>query len=244
MRSTVSVTASWMQAQQSPKKCERVWQSPIGCQTRPCVRSLEPMSKATSKVIPEHTFWDEPSASPELEAEIDAYAQTTPQTSSQNQEEYARVMEENRHIAESHALPGQRHWYLPDSVRSGRKIHSAEFITILRDKFKLGAWTIDSDTPGYVGLWLQRHLGEVPQFLERIQVGWMPEYQLVEFDYHGLIAGFKGIGWRTLLLNMILKRYITEDQMNVTFGRPYGPAAVRTLEILRGLRNGTLQASS
>ena len=191
------------------------------------------------KPVPEQSFWDEPPTSPELEAEMEAYALTTPDTSNQNLEEYARAMELNRQMAAEYALPGQEHWCLPDEVRNGRKLHSAEFITMLRNRCHLGAWTIDSDTPGFVGLWLQKDPAgdEVPRFLGRIQIGWMPEYQLAAFDRRGLLAGWRGIGWRTLLLEMIIRKYITEEQMNTVFGRPQGPASVRTKEILYGLRN-------
>jgi hypothetical protein len=53
-----------------------------------------------------------------------------------------------------------------------------------------------------------------------MQAGYMPEFSLMYFDDHRRATKEKMRGWRTVLLNFILKGYITEESARREFGPP------------------------
>jgi hypothetical protein len=53
-----------------------------------------------------------------------------------------------------------------------------------------------------------------------VQIGQMPELSIMNFDDHGVPTNERRRGWRTCLLQMILKGLISEEKANEVFGKP------------------------
>ncbi len=175
--------------------------------------------------------------SPELAAQIAEYAtkryQDAP-VSSQTQE----LLAENREI--NQGIASQYQWVTPaeyanQEERVGRVMHSSELITLLRkagvtcfykqhvhpDKAVL--LVSINDGPLQVGAW--------------VQLGNCPELSMFNFDEHGAPLAEKRRGWRTVLLQLILKGALTEEQADKFFGKPkITQAYARYNSILQGWR--------
>ena len=67
--------------------------------------------------------------------------------------------------------------------------------------------------------------------------GQMPEWSLLKIDARGLPVRERYRGWRTVLLNLIKRGYITVEQSNSAFGEPIGPRAKPWLRGLYEIRN-------
>lgn len=196
--------------------------------------------------LSEKAPWETYSASfeekldPKLEAEIEAYSQRRhDKSSSQNEEELCRQKEINAEVAKEYQ------WVSPDEYkdagpRIGRVLHSSEFISILRDKCKVKCWYREHPQPRKVTLIIQRN-GNEPEVGCWVQLGFMPEYTIMRFDEHGVPLDEKFRGWRTCLLQFILKGVITEAQANKYFGEAQGPASSRYLSTLHGFRNRSIE---
>ena len=175
--------------------------------------------------------------SPELAAQIAEYAQKRYQdapVSSQTQEVLAESREINQGIAQGYQ------WVTPEEYanqeeRVGRVMHSSELITLLRkagvvcfyrqhphpDKATL--LISINDNPLQVGCW--------------VQLGNMPELSMFNFDQYGAPLAEKRRGWRTVLLQLILKGALTEEKANSVFGKPkITQAYARYNMILQGWR--------
>jgi hypothetical protein len=53
-----------------------------------------------------------------------------------------------------------------------------------------------------------------------VQLGFAPELSIMDFDEHGIPLAEKFRGWRTCLLQLILKSAITEAKADEVFGKP------------------------
>jgi hypothetical protein len=53
-----------------------------------------------------------------------------------------------------------------------------------------------------------------------VQVGYMTEYSIMEFDHHDLPVAEKFRGWRTVLLRLIIQGYLDEKAAHEVFGMP------------------------
>ena len=158
--------------------------------------------------------------SPELAAQIAEYAtkryQDAP-VSSQTQEVLAENREINKGIAQEYQ------WVTPDEYanqeeRVGRVMHSSELITLLRkagvtcfyrQHLHFDKAILDISIRGrelQIGCWVQQ--------------GNMPELSMFNFDHYGAPLAEKRRGWRTVLLQLILKGAITEETANRVFGQP------------------------
>ena len=177
-----------------------------------------------------------PKMSPELAAQVAEYATkryADAPVSSQTQE----VLAESREINE--AIASQYQWLKPGDyadveARVGRVMTHAEFITKLRqagvpcyyrehphkDKLTL-LWQPNGVEELEVACWIQR--------------GQMPELSIMNFDAHGAPLAERRRGWRTPLLQLILKGIITEEKANEVFGKPRNDKAFERY-------NSTLQA--
>jgi hypothetical protein len=177
---------------------------------------------------------------PKLEDEIKRYAKHRHEKSSnQNEEELCRQKELSNEVAK------QYQWVTPDEYanaeeRIGRIIHSSEFITILRNKCGLKCWYRDHPQPRKITLVVQRK-DLAPEVGCWCQLGFMPEYEIMDFDEHGVPLDSKYRGWRTCLLQLILKGLLSEEVVNRVFREPTGPASKRSLETLHGFRNRTIE---
>lgn len=65
-----------------------------------------------------------------------------------------------------------------------------------------------------------------------------PEWSQLRVDVHGLPKNEKYRGWRTVLLTLIKRKFITEEQCDLVFGKPTGPRARPWLRSLWEIRNG------
>jgi hypothetical protein len=194
----------------------------------------------------EVTPWDSydseltgPKMSPELAAQVADYAtkhyQDAP-VSSQAQE----VLAENREINED--VASQYQWLDPSDyadveARIGRVMSHAEFITKLRQA-GVHCWYVQHPHKDKATLLYQVRGLEKPEVACWAQFGQMPELSIMNFDAYGAPLAERRRGWRTCLLQIILKGIITEEKANEVFGKPgQGKAFDRYNSMLQAFRN-------
>jgi hypothetical protein len=108
--------------------------------------------------------------------------------------------------------------YEDAGARIGRVMHSSTFITNLH-RAGVKCWYRTHPQPGKITLVVQR--GDLPAEVGCwLQVGFMPELTVMRFDDHGVPTTEKYRGWRTGLLQLILKSVITEKKADEIFGKP------------------------
>lgn len=176
---------------------------------------------------------------PELEAAVAEYSQRYHDNSSnQNKEELARWKEGNDQAM------GEYRWcskeeYADVEARMGRIMHSSEFINKLRSELKLQCWYREHPHADKLTLMMQRDkMGTVPPEIACwAKNGFMPEYTVMGFDDHGVPLAEKYRGWRTCLLQIIIKGFVTEEAAHKVFGRAERRCAERYNSILHGFRN-------
>lgn len=176
--------------------------------------------------------------SPKLEAEIAEYASHRHDSSSnQNKEELHRQKEISDETAKQYQFlhPNE---YADEGPRKGKIMHSSELINKLRNECNVQCWYREHPQRGKITLMVHRSLGLVPPEVGCwVQLGFMPEYSIVRFDDHGVPLDEKYRGWRTPLLQLIIKRIITEETADRVFGKAQGPASKRYRQTLHGFRN-------
>ena len=173
-----------------------------------------------------------------LEDEIKEYAEHQhSRTDSQTEEELARLREENANIAQEYQ------WLSPDEyadegARIGTIMHSSDLIKKLTEGCGLTCMYRSHPQPKRVTLLVDTTHGvKEPEVACWVQFGFMPEYSIMNFDEHGVPLQEAYRGWRTVLLQLLLKRMLTEEQATKVFGEAYGPASERYLSILRSFRS-------
>lgn len=175
---------------------------------------------------------------PELEAAIAEFASHDPHghTDSQTEEELCRVKEENDNLARDYQWlnPGE---YEDEKARIGRIMHSSELIKKLTEECGISARYRPHPQPKRITLLVDTSQGikgmEVACW---VQFGYMPEYSICNFDDHGVVLQEAYRGWRTVLLQLLVKHMIDEETINRVFGEAVGPAARKYLEIVRAFR--------
>ena len=175
---------------------------------------------------------------PELEAAIAEFASHDPHghTDSQTDEELCRVKEENDNLARDYQWlnPGE---YEDEKARIGRIMHSSELIKKLTEECGISARYRPHPQPKRITLLVDTSQGikgmEVACW---VQFGYMPEYSICNFDDHGVVLQEAYRGWRTVLLQLLVKHMIDEETINLVFGEAVGPAARKYLEIVRAFR--------
>jgi len=175
--------------------------------------------------------------SPKLEEEIAEYSQHRHEkTSTQNEEELCRQREINQEISKEYQWlhPSE---YAEEGPRIGRILHSSEFINKLRNKCKLKCWYSDHPQPKKLTLLVQRTDLVAPEVGCWVQFGFMPEYSIVRFDEHGIPLDERLRGWRTCILQLIIKGLLSEDTAHRVFGKAEGPVSDRYNRTLHGFRN-------
>ena len=175
---------------------------------------------------------------PELEAAIAEFASHDPHghTDSQTDEELCRVKEENDNLARDYQWlnPGE---YEDEKARIGRIMHSSELIKKLTEECNMSAVYRPHPQPKRVTLLVDPTLGiQGMQVACWVQFGYMPEYSICNFDDHGVVLQEAYRGWRTVLLQLLVKHMIDEETINRVFGEAVGPAARKYLEIVRAFR--------
>lgn len=159
--------------------------------------------------------------SAELESAVAEYAERcyeSDQTSSENKEELHRQKEMSDELSKEYQ------WITPEEyadqgARIGQPMSHAEFITKLRQT-GIHCWYTQHPQPQKATLLVQTHSSIPPVVACWAQIGQMPELSMMRFDDHGVPLDERRRGWRTCLLQLILKGYITEEKANQTFGRP------------------------
>lgn len=162
-----------------------------------------------------------PAMNPELAAAVAEYSQKhyeETKVSSETQEELCRLHEENT------ALSREYQWLTPEEyadyeARIGRVMSHAEFITLLR-KAKVNCFYRQHIHADKAVLWYSPNALTAPEIGCWVQLGQMPELSIMNFDNKGVPLAERRRGWRTCLLQLILKGIITEATANATFGHP------------------------
>ena len=122
-----------------------------------------------------------------------------------------------------------------------RKINpmgTRDFILKLR-KYGVRCFTIDNGMPQTVGLWAMRPNSIRPTYVAYCQKPAMYEWSLLRLDHHGLPAGERFRGWRTVLAQLIVKKILSETKAHHIFGAPTESINGRRYrETLFNYRNG------
>lgn len=175
-----------------------------------------------SEKAPWETYGDELDAkmSADLAAAVAEYAEhhyDEGNASNETKEELHRQREINDEIAKEYQ------WLRPEEYedvkqRIGTVQSHADLINGLR-KIGLRCWYAQHPQPQKAVLWVV-HKEQPPEVGCWVQLGPMPELSIMRFDDHGVPLDERRRGWRTCLLQLILKGFITEEQANKVFGHP------------------------
>jgi len=115
-------------------------------------------------------------------------------------------------------------------------MHSIVFLNLLK-KAGVNCWYRTHPQPGKITLIVQRK-GLEPEVGCWCQLGFAPELSVMRFDDHGVPLAEKYRGWRTPLLQLILKGIVSEKKANEVFGSPKTtPAFHRYNQTLQNFRN-------
>ena len=155
--------------------------------------------------------------------------------SSQTKDELARLKQGSDEQAREYQ------WVTPEEYKNegdriGNIMHHVIFINKLRSA-GVKCWYREHPQPGKITLIVQR--GELPAEVGCwCQAGFAPELSIMRFDEHGVPLAEKYRGWRTPLLQLILKGVITQKKAEEVFGKaPVTPAFHRYNATLQQFRN-------
>ena len=170
-------------------------------------------------VAPWETYMAEQQLSPEQEAAVAEYAANVHNDSSnQTKEELHRWQEGNAEVAKEYQFVAPDEYNNADE-RMGRVLHSSEFINILRDQIGIKCWYRSHPHPDKLTLLIQKGFGtQEAEVACWVQLGFMPELSIMRFDDHGVPLNESHRGYRTCLLQMLLKGLVTEEQIIRYFG--------------------------
>jgi hypothetical protein len=159
---------------------------------------------------------------PDLEAAVAEYSKRSyideSKISNQNKEAAAEQKEFSDGIAK------QYQWLTPEEyadigARIGRVMAHTEFITLLR-KAGVHAYYQQHLHADKANLLIGKDGFSEPTVECWVQIGQMPELSIMNFDDHGAPLAERRRGWRTPLLQLILKGIISEAKAIKFFGRP------------------------
>jgi hypothetical protein len=158
-------------------------------------------------------------ADPDLQAAIEEYASRVSDAAptEQSNEELCRLRENNERAAQEYQ------WLTPDEyadagARIGHVLGVATFIVKLQ-KAGVKCWYRRHPHNDKLTLIVMRP-GHEPEVGCWVQFGYMPELSVMRFDDHGIPTNEKNRGWRTCLLQLILKSVITQKKAEEVFGKP------------------------
>jgi len=180
-------------------------------------------TRLRTDVNPWETYGQEmdadPDITPELQRQIDEYAKHTHDDSSnQNKEELARWQEHNEEIAKDYQWVTPEE-YADEGARVGTPVHSSDFIKRLQ-KTGVKCWYRAHPQPRKLTLVIENKISKRPEVGCWVQSGFMPELSIMTFDEHHVPVAEKYRGWRTCLLQLILKSVISEQVADEVFGKP------------------------
>ena len=177
--------------------------------------------------------------SPELAAQVAEYSlkhYTDAPVGNEAKEILAQLQEENTENAR------EFQWLKPEEyadlgARIGRVMNHEEFITHLRGA-GIHCHYKQHPHPDKAVLWVSKDGIAEHEVACWVQVGQMPELSIMNFDRYGVPLAERRRGWRTCLLQIILKGILTEEKANKTFGKPRQDAAFdRYNSTLQAFRN-------
>jgi hypothetical protein len=175
---------------------------------------------------------------PEMQAAVAEYAKNRHEGSSQqNSEELARWKEGNAEIAKQYQWvhPSE---YADEPARIGKILSRDELINTLRNKCKLKCFYREMGHPQKLALWVYKD-GTEPEVGCWVQSPYMPEFSIIRFDDHGVPLDEKMRGWRTVLMQLALKKFLKETTINKVFGRANGPASEKYNAFMHSLRQNS-----
>lgn len=172
-----------------------------------------------SEDAPWETYSPEETFDPALQAAIDEYASrvSDAKPTEQTNEELCRQKEAADTQADAYRWVRPEE-YQDEGARVGRIMHSSVFIKKLREA-GVKCWYRQHPQPGKTTLVIQRGALN-PEVGCWVQSGFVPELSIMRFDDHGVPTTEKYRGWRTCLLQLILKSAITEKDAVEFFGKP------------------------
>jgi hypothetical protein len=187
--------------------------------------SLEQIARAKNRKSddnPWESFEDEimgEFSDPDLQAAIEEYASRVSDAAptAQSDEELCRLQENNERAAREYQwIKPEEYANEPDRV--GRVLGIAMFVRMLQ-KGGVQCWLRRHPHPDKLTLMVLRP-GHEPEVGCWLQFGYMTELSIFYFDEHGIPLNEKRRGWRTGLLQLILKSVLTEEKANEIFGKP------------------------
>jgi len=174
---------------------------------------------------------------PEMEAAIAEYAKNRYEgkSSSQNEEELARWKEGNSEIAKEYQWVKPEE-YADEAARVGRVMSHEEFIRILRNKLHLTCFYREMNHPQKIALWATKREGLVPESVGWVKRGLTTELSIMRFDDHGVPVDEKFRGWRSVLMNLVMKGFLKEHDVRKVFGRAKGSCSEKYNSFMQQFR--------
>lgn len=172
-----------------------------------------------------------------LQKQIEEYAKTAHDSSSnQTKEEYARQREMSADVAEEYQFvkPDE---YNDAKERIGVIMHASDFLKRLQAT-GVNCWFARHVQAGKTTLVFVNPLSKVSEVGCWLMSGNMPELSIMRFDEHGVPLDEAYRGWRTGLLQLILKGVISERKAVEVYGPPKTTKAFhRYNSLLQNYRN-------
>lgn len=212
--------------------------APTAVDSHPSAEQIAEMQKPT-----ENGWWESydsemtPEEDPALIEAMAEYAGRVSDAKPTNQtlEELARLKEaSDEQVKEYQWLTPEE--YKNEKERIGRIMHAIVFLNLLK-KAGVNCWYRSHPQAGKVTLVIQR-LNLEPEVGCWCQLGFAPELSVMRFDEHGVPLAEKYRGWRTCLLQLILKGAISQQKAEEVFGKASTtPAFHRYNATLQTFRN-------
>jgi hypothetical protein len=188
--------------------------------------SLDPMFTGQGTRLSEKAPWEtyaqemETQMSPEIAAAVAEYVERSydAPASNQTKEELHRQKELSDETAKEYQWL-KKHEYEDVEQRIGMVMHAATFLNKLQDA-GIHCWYAAHPHPDKCILFVARDGIGDPENVCWVQMGYMPELSIVRFDEHDVVVDERRRGWRTCLLQLILKGIITEEKAIKLFGPP------------------------
>ena len=129
------------------------------------------------------------------------------------EKELSDEMGEQYHIEDQEEL-------INEKARKVNSISTDEFIRKLRVN-GIKCFTVYNGLPGTVALWcLPPKETQKARYICFLQIPAMYEWSVLRLDAHGIPSGEKFRGWRTVLIQLIKNKILTEYQAHQIFGHP------------------------
>ena len=146
--------------------------------------------------------------------------------------------------------------YLDERSRWGRPRHHTDLLSFFQDHIR-GLYVKDGKFVGDVSMYKVwdrleyrpcedgSYFFSLPfdpanptfEYIGYIPMGWLPEFDIVEFDDRNVPIRKKHKGWRTVLLELIRTKVVTRDQVEQHFGPAIGKASLRWRRTLWNYQN-------